>query len=78
MKLIRFRRLSRPPKLIVWEGEQVLATYWEIAFDTDDLNRKLNGELAEVIMPPAAWPVRLWRRFFPLKGAEKDSKEVAR
>ena len=57
-KLIRFRRL--------WKRN------WEIAFNEDHLWWKLDGEMAEIIMPAKSWPVRLWRRFFPLKGIECD------
>ena len=54
MKLIRFRRLNQ--------------NRWEIAFDEEHLFEKLDGDIAEIIMPARAWPIRLWRRFFPLKG----------
>lgn len=47
MKLIRFRRLGNE--------------YWEIAFNQEHLNSKLNGDMAEVIMPAKPWHVRLWR-----------------
>ena len=53
MKLIKFRRFD--------------SRYWEIAFSQGHLNAKLNGEMAEIIMPAKAWPIRLWRRFFPLQ-----------
>ena len=56
MKLIRFRRLNRK--------------HWEIAFDENHLHEKLNGEMAEVIMPAKPWYVRLWRKFFPLQMIE--------
>jgi hypothetical protein len=66
VKLIRFRRLSQPPVIV---GGVSVAT-WEIAFDESHLNAKLNGEMAEVIMPAKSLLIRLWRLFFPLKGIE--------
>jgi len=54
MKVIRFRRLS---------GDA-----WEIAFNEAYLRSKLNGDLAEVIMPAKPWFVRLWRKLFLLFG----------
>jgi hypothetical protein len=51
MKLIRFRRLDREN--------------WEIAFSETHLFEKLNGEMAEVVMPAKPCFVRLWRRVFP-------------
>lgn len=51
MKLIRFRRLDRKN--------------WEIAFSEAHLFDKLNGDMAEVLMPAKSWFVRLWRRVFP-------------
>lgn len=56
MGLIRFRRLG--------------STHWEIAFNEAHLRAKLDGDLAEVIVPAKPWFVRLWRRFFPLRGVE--------
>ena len=56
MKLIRFRRLD--------------SDMWEIAFNEKHLFEKLDGGTAEIIMPAKAWPIRLWRRFFPLEGIE--------
>lgn len=53
MKLIRFRRLYQ--------------NYWEIAVNEEHLRLKLNGDMAEVIMPAKPWYVRLWRIFRPLK-----------
>lgn len=44
--------------------------YWELAFSEDELRRKLNGEMAEVIMPAKPWFIQLWRCFFPLRGME--------
>ena len=66
MKVIRFRRLTAPNQVV--QGIQIAR--WEIAFNQVDLDRKLNGEVAEVIMPAKPWPVRLWRRLFPLRGIE--------
>lgn len=66
MRLIRFRRLGRKPYLM---GD-VVVSRWEIAFSEEHLLEKLNGEMAEVIMPARSWPVRLWRRFFPLRAIE--------
>ena len=51
MKVIRFRRLYN--------------THWEIAFNEAELNKKLNGEMAEIIMPAKPWWIRLLWRFFP-------------
>jgi len=51
-RLIRFRRLDRKR--------------WEIAFNQHDLELKLNGDMAEILMPARPLVVRLWRRFFPL------------
>lgn len=65
MKIIKFRRLNNP---ISFDGFQT----WEIAFSQQHLNQKLNGEMAEVIMPAESWPVRLWRKNFPLKGIEAE------
>ena len=72
MKLIRFRRLNRPVEIaeVVGIAEVVVVEYWEIAFNEDDLQRKLDGEMAEVIMPAKPWFVRLWRRLFPLRFLE--------
>lgn len=56
MKVIRFRRLHR--------------NKWEIAFNEKHLFEKLDGDIAEIIMPTKVWPIRLWRRLFPLKGIE--------
>ncbi len=53
MKIIKFKR----------EG----SVNWEIAFNEKHLNVKLNGDMAEVIMPKKAILVRLWRAVFPLK-----------
>ena len=58
MKLIRFRRLHRD--------------VWEVAFNEEHLMAKLNGDMAEVIMPSKPWYVRVWRKVFPLKGVEAE------
>lgn len=50
MKLIRFRRMNKQN--------------WEIAFNESHLQEKLNGEMAEVIMPAKSWWVRLQRKIF--------------
>ena len=54
LRIIKFRRLS--------------AKYWEIAFTKEELFYKLDGELAEVEMPAAPLIIRLYRKFFPLRG----------
>ena len=53
-KVIRFKRKDK--------------SNWEIAFNEEHLNLKLNGDMAEVIMPGKGILVRLWRIAFPLKG----------
>ncbi len=58
MKLIKFRRLN---KII-----------WEIAFNEKHLFAKLNGDMAEIIMPAKSWIIRLWRIFFPMKEMKKS------
>lgn len=63
MKLISFRRLSSPIQIV--DGVEIDRR--EIAFNEEHLWMKLNGEMADIIMPAKSWPVRLWRRFFPLK-----------
>jgi len=60
MKYIRFRRLNRKN--------------WEIARDEDELHAKLDGEMAEVVMPAKPWYVRLWRRVRPLRAVECGPK----
>jgi len=52
LKVIRFRRLQN--------------SHWEIALTEKELWIKLNGDMAEIIMPAKPWFVRLWRRIFPL------------
>lgn len=68
MKIIRFRRLSREPEIV--DGIEI--ERWEIAFSEAELWAKLDGEMAEIIMPAKAWYIRLWRLFFPLKMIEVD------
>jgi len=64
MKLIRFRRLNNE--------------HWEIAFTEEHLNAKLNGEIAEIIMPDKNIFIRLWRKFAPLKGIEIPNNGLKR
>ena len=56
MRIIRFRRLEN--------------SYWEIAFSEKDLTQKLNGDMAEIVMPAKPWYIRLWRILFPIVGTE--------
>jgi hypothetical protein len=82
MKLIRFRRLSTEPEIRsqtvrvgtpdgVFEYRRLVEIRrWEIAFSEAHLWAKLDGEMAEIIMPAKSWPVRLWRIFFAPKGTE--------
>jgi hypothetical protein len=63
-QLIRFRRLNRPATLV----NGVTTHIWEIAFNEQDLQTKLNGDMAEVMMPAKPWYVRLWRWIFPDAG----------
>jgi len=63
MKIIKFRRISNPIQNI--QGTNL--EFWEIAFSQKHLNEKLNGELAEVIMPAESIFVQFWRKIFPLK-----------
>jgi hypothetical protein len=42
--------------------------YWEIARSDAELDAKLDGEVADVIMPARPLVVRLWRRLFPPRG----------
>jgi hypothetical protein len=63
MRIIRFRRLSRPPQIV----QGIKIWHWEIALSEEDLFEKLGGEMAEVIMPAKPWYIRLWRVFFPMR-----------
>jgi hypothetical protein len=79
MKVIRFRRLSTQPETrqqTVRVGtphgyftytRPIEIRKWEIAFSEEHLWAKLDGEMAEIVMPAKHWIVRLWRRFFPLE-----------
>ena len=60
--MIKFRRLNQPVQIV----NGIKIQWWEIALDEDDLNAKLNGEMAEVIMPAEPWYIQLWYFFFPL------------
>ena len=79
MKLIKFRRLYQEKDgtwncnkfrdilgNVVPDGFKV----YQIAFDEQHLWQKLNGEMAEIIMPAKPWYVQLYRKFFPLKFTE--------
>lgn len=57
LRIIRFRRLENNPY-----------GFWEIAFSPDQLFEKLDSEQAEVLMPAKPLLVRLYRKFFPLRG----------
>ena len=65
-KKIRFRRLSNSPTVA---GGMPIER-WEIASSVKELNEKLDGEMAEVIMPARPWWVRLYRILFPLRAIE--------
>lgn len=60
MKVIRFRRLNR--------------SRWEIAFNEKGLNDKLNGEMAEIVMPAKPFLTRLRLMISPMKPEEKSEK----
>jgi len=69
IRIIRFRRLSRKPEYrMTNRGTVVQVWIWEIAFSEGELYAKLNGDMAEIIMPEKPWLLRAWRSFFPLKG----------
>lgn len=86
LKLIKFRRLSTKPKLkhlkVRMGGYPPLGIPtrvfhrlveidpWEIAFNEEDLFAKLDGEMAEIIMPDKHILARLWGRLFPPKAQE--------
>lgn len=44
--------------------------YWEIAFSEKELQQKLEGKMADVIMPEKPIIIRWYRYFFPLKGQQ--------
>jgi hypothetical protein len=69
--LIRFRRLNQPIEIV--DGIEI--SRWEVAFSEEHLWAKLDGEMAEIIMPAKSWAVRLWRRFFPLRAIEMHSED---
>jgi len=69
MKIIKFRRLSNP----IQNTQGTNLEIWEIAFSQKHLNEKLNGELAEVIMPAKSIVVQFWRKIFPLKEIKVES-----
>lgn len=87
MTVIKFRRLNRPREMREmevrygspfggWVGKRMVEIItWEIAFNEDHLWAKLNGEMAEIVMPAKSWPVRLWRRLFPLKLVEMNTQQ---
>lgn len=56
MKVIRFRRFNNKN--------------WEIAFNEKELYEKLNGDMAEIIMPEKSFIERLKIRLFPMKFIE--------
>ena len=64
MKVIKFRRLSSKP--IIKNGIEI--NHWEIAFNEKELMEKLDGDMAEIIMPAKPWYIRIYRMLFPLKG----------
>jgi len=83
MKVIRFRRLSTKPEIVYRKVRvgtihcgvieylmPVRQVQWEIALNEAQLWAKLDGEMAEIVMPAKSWMVQLWRYFFPLKGIE--------
>jgi hypothetical protein len=66
--IIRFRRLSAPTIIV----DHVKIQLWEIAFSEKELFEKLDGELAEVIMPEKPLLVRIFRFLFPLHGQKGE------
>lgn len=63
MKIIKFRRLNGKAPISKRYGVEM----WEIAFNEKHLNKKLNGDTAEIIMPAKPWYVQLWRKIHPMK-----------
>jgi hypothetical protein len=59
--VIRFRRLNNHR--------------WEIAFSEAHLHEKLNGEMAEIIMPEKPFWVRWWYRVFPSVATNERGKK---
>jgi len=74
MKPIKFRRLSRQgeTRLIPTSNGAFIeaSTGWEIAFSEADLFARLDGEMAEIVMPAKSWIIRLWRKVRPLRFVE--------
>lgn len=69
MKIIKFKRDSR--KNWIKKVNGVIIDYgWEIALSEKELWKKLNGEMAEIIMPEKNLIIRLYRKIFPLKCIE--------
>jgi hypothetical protein len=64
MKIIRFKRSGKEN--------------WEIAFNQENLDYKLNGEMAEVIMPAKSLFIRLWRKLFPLHLIKMEDYDTRR
>ena len=62
MRIIKFRRLKK--------------LYWEIAFNKKHLRMKLNGDMAEIIMPAKPLLIRIWRRFFPIKETKEPKRKL--
>lgn len=52
------------------------SAHWECAADERELFQKLEGAMAEIVMPAQPWYVRLWRAFFPLKFQEIKAEEL--
>lgn len=46
-------------------------SYWRIAFSEVEMWRELDGRTAQIIMPSKPLIVRIWRKFFPLKGTNE-------
>ncbi len=50
---------------------------WEVAFTQEELNRRLDGEMAEIEQPEKPLLIRMWRKLFPLRGIN-ISKSVSK
>ncbi|MCA9240022.1 MAG: hypothetical protein KDA37_07475 [Planctomycetales bacterium] len=81
-KIIEFRRVLTGERLAEREARERAASgpffrveFWEQAPNVQQLREKLDGDMAEVIMPARPWYVRLWRRFFPLTFIEERPTE---